>query len=295
MDVLVITHFLNGLLMIALPILLGIYLINKFHLSGRFWWIGAGTFIISQVFHLPFNTYLLNPFLLEIQQTYQGIAGLILIALLLGLSAGIFEESARYCMYRWWARDARTWRSGILAGAGHGGIEAILLGILVLISFLNMMVYRNQDLSRLNLTINQLQIASQQLQAYWNAPWYMTLLGAVERVFTIPFHIAASLLVLQVFTRHEGHQQIRWLLAAILYHAFADAAGVFVARQWGAYIAEAALGLLAVLAVIIIFAFRRAEPELPLPPSKTVVVKLPDFKPTPIEESSDNLEKTRYQ
>jgi hypothetical protein len=52
---------------------------------------------------------------------------------------------------------------------------------------------------------------------------------------------------------------------------------------------------MAVLDIIIIFALRQPEPEqlapLPLP---TVSEPLA-FTPTSIEETSDNLEKTRYQ
>ncbi|MGE5124540.1 MAG: YhfC family glutamic-type intramembrane protease, partial [Acidobacteriaceae bacterium] len=159
----------------------------------------------------------------------------------------------------------------------------------------NMMVYRNQDLTSLDLSLSQLQIVSLQLQAYWNAPWYTTLMGAVERAFTIPFHIAASLLVLQVFTRRQGRQQIGWLALAILYHAFVDAAVVFIARQWGVILAEAALGILALLAVAIIFRLRQAEPVPTNVPAEATVVKLPVYSPTPVEETSENLEDTRYQ
>jgi uncharacterized membrane protein YhfC len=295
MNVLVITYFLNALVMIAAPVLLAIYLINRFHFGWKLWLVGACIFIISQVFHLPFNHFVLNPFLNKLQEMFSGIPGLLIIALLLGLSAGIFEETARYFMYRWWIKDSRTWQGGILAGAGHGGIEAILLGILVLLSYMNMMAYRNLDLSSLNLALDQLEIAHQQLQAYWSAPWYATLLGALERIFTIPFHIAASVLVLQVFNRLRTHQQPGWLGLAILYHAFVDASTVFIARQWGVYTAEAVLGGQAVLAIWIIFRLRQPEPEPPALPSEPIVVKSPVSITAPIEETSDNLEKTRYQ
>ena len=229
--------------MIAMPIILGIFLINRFHLSWKIWLIGAATFIISQVFHLPFNTYVLNPLLENIQQTLPGAAGILVVAILLGLSAGVFEECARYGMFRWFLKDNRTWRGAVLAGAGHGGIESIILGALVLWGFINLMVYRNLDLSNLNLSPDQLAIARQQVQAYWGLPWYSTLLGAVERIFTIPFHIMASVVVLQVFTRRPGHQMLRWLGLAILLHAIMDASTVIIANQWGGYAAEAVLGV----------------------------------------------------
>jgi uncharacterized membrane protein YhfC len=295
MDLLTITHFLNGLLMIAMPIILGIYLTEKFHLSWKIWLIGACIFILSQVFHIPFNIYVLNPFLAKIQFAVQDISGQLIVAGLLGLSAGVFEETARYAMYRWWVKDARTWRNGILAGAGHGGIEAILLGVLVMLAYVNLMAYRNLDLSKLNLTLDQLATARLQIQNYWNAPWYATLLGAVERAFTIPFHIAASVIVLQVFTHRPGHQQLRWLALAIFYHALMDASIVFIAGQWGGYAAEAVLGVTALLDIFIIFALLKQEPQSviippPLPPDEP-----PVFIPNPVGETSENLEKTRYQ
>ncbi len=291
MDLVSITRFLNGFLMIALPIVLGIFLVNKFQLSWKLWLIGASTFIISQIFHIPFNSYILNPLLGTFQQTIGGIPGNLIVALILGLSAGVFEECARYGMFRWWLKDSRSWRSAVLAGAGHGGVEAILLGGLVMWIFLNMMAVRNADLSSLNLTPEQLG----QIQMYWNVPWYDTLLGALERVFTIPFHIMASVFVVQVFTRRPGHQQLWWLGLAILFHTLMDASAVFIAGQWGGYVAEAVLGGLAIMDVVIIFALRQPEQEPKVPPSNPISTELPVFTPSPVEESTENLEKTRYQ
>jgi len=295
MDFASFTHFLNWFLMITLPILLGIYLINKSHLSWKLWFIGAITFFISQVFHLPFNKYILTPILQNIQQALPAVISSLVIAILLGLSAGIFEECARYGMFRWWIKNTRSWWSAILTGAGHGGIESIILGCLVMLGFINMMAYKNLDLSNLNLAPDQLSAARQQIQMYWSLPWYDSLLGAVERIFTIPFHIAASVIVLQVFTRKPGQRKHIWLILAILYHAIMDASIVFIAQQLNAYAAEAILGVMAVLDIIIIFALRQPEPEpnATLPPPSAIEPAV--FTPTPIEETSENLEKTRYQ
>jgi uncharacterized membrane protein YhfC len=295
MDLLTITHFLNWLLMIAMPILLGIYLTEKFHLGWRLWLIGAATFVISQVFHIPFNIYILNPAIERVQSALPDISPLFIAAILLGLSAGVFEECSRYGMFRWWIKDNRTWRGAVLAGAGHGGIEAVLLGILVMLAFTNLMAYRNIDMSKLNLTLDQLATARQQIQSYWNAPWYATLFGAVERAFTIPFHIAASVIVLQVFTRRLGRQRLGWLGLAIFYHALMDASAVFIAGTRGGYAAEAFLGGFAILDIIIIFALRQPEPEPTEPPPTSPPEKTPTFTPLPVEETTDNLENTRYQ
>ena len=278
--------------MIGLPIILGVYLTHKFQMGWKLWIIGATTFIFSQILHLPFNIYALNPILGTIQQTIQGNLA---IALLLGLSAGVFEECARYGMYRWWIKDARSWRTAILAGAGHGGIEAILLGGLVMLAFINLVAYRNYDLSNLNLSPDQLATAQQQIQMYWNVPWYDTLFGVLERIFTIPFHIMASVLVVQVFTRRPGHQQLGWLGLAILLHTLMDASAVFIGSRWGGYAAEVVLCGLAIMDMIIIYTLRQPEPEANPPLPLPTVIESQVFTPTPVEETSENLEKTRYQ
>jgi len=295
MDLVTITNFLNWFLMIALPILLGIFLTIKFHLGWRIWLIGASTFILSQVFHLPFNKYILNPILENIQKTLPEVSSTLLIAISLGLSAGIFEEISRFGMYNWWLKNDRTWKKGILAGAGHGGIEAIILGILVMLTYINLMAYRNVDLSYLNLAPEQLSIARQQIEMYWSLSWYDSLLGALERMLTIPFHIAASVLVLQVFTRNPKRLMYIWLVIAVLYHTILDASVVLIAGQWGVYAAEAFLAITVVLDIIIIFTLRQPDPEptSPLPPQNAGEPLV--FTPTPVEETSDNLEKTRYQ
>jgi uncharacterized membrane protein YhfC len=295
MDLAAITRFLNGFLMVALPIALGIYLTNKFQTTWKLWLVGGAIFVISQGVHIPFNIFVLNPMVNSLLQAIQGTPGLLLTAVLSGLSAGIFEECARYGMFRWWLKDSHTWRSAVLTGAGHGGVEAILLGALVLWQYLNLMAVRNSDLTQLHLTPENLAIAGQQVQAYWGLPWYDTLLGALERIFTIPFHIMASVLVLQVFTRRPGRQLIGWLGLAILLHALLDASSWFLSRVVSGYAAEGMLGILALFAVIIIFALRKPEPAAPLPSPSPSLDAPAVFIQTPVEETSENLENTRFQ
>jgi uncharacterized membrane protein YhfC len=147
-NVLLLTYPLNALLMIAMPIALAVYLTHKFKLGWRLWWIGGFTFILSQVAHIPFNMLVLNPQLRALgKSALVEPLPLVLTALALGLSAGLFEEFARYGMYRWWAKEARSWGRGLLAGAGHGGVEAIILGVLVLYGFMQLLALRNVDLA----------------------------------------------------------------------------------------------------------------------------------------------------
>jgi uncharacterized membrane protein YhfC len=288
MDSLSVTHFLNAFLMIAMPIGLAVFLTRRWKLGWRIWWIGAATFVFSQVGHIPFNV-LMSKVLDNTSMVYwPPLAQTIFNAAFLGLSAGLFEEGARYLVLRFWAKDAHSWRRGLLFGAGHGGAEAIILGVLVLYSFIQMVALRNTDLSTV-VPAGQLDLARQQVAAYWSAPWYATLLGALERFFTIPIQIAMALLVTQAFTR----KNIGWLFAAIGYHAVVDASAVLLVKYVGTYWLEAIVGGFAIVSVIVIFLLRQPEP--PADPRPVPALPAAPFIPKSVEETVENLDKTRYQ
>ena len=197
MDIFV--RILNPILMIVMPLGLAVYLVRRLKVEWKLFGLGAAIFVFSQVLHIPFNIWVLNPFLKNVGLDFpqQGWP-LILLAIFYGLSAGLFEEIARYLGFRFWLKEDRTWKDSIMYGAGHGGIEAILLGILAFIAFFQLSALRNIDLSTV-VPAEQLSLAQTQIDAYWSAPWYVSLFGALERVAAISFHISASVLVLQAF------------------------------------------------------------------------------------------------
>jgi uncharacterized membrane protein YhfC len=205
----------------------------------------------------------------------------------LGLSAGIFEEGMRYLVLRFWAKDARSWRNGVLFGAGHGGAEAIILGGLVLYGFFQMTALRTADLAKI-IPANQLELAKNQLAVYWSASWYASLLGALERLFSIPCQIAMAVMVMQVFTR----KHIRWLFLAIGYHALLDASAVVNIKYIGVYWTEAVVAGFALLSLVLVILLRQPEPTEDISSATSVIpLRMPQLP----EETLENLEKTRYQ
>ena len=262
MDIFV--RLLNVLLMVAMPLALGVSLARRSRVEWRIFLFGAGAFIGAQIFHLPFNGYVLSPLTERLGLLGSG-GGLPLFfyAILFGLSAGVFEEVARYLVYRIWMRDSRTKWDGLMFGAGHGGLESILLGGLAGLALFQALTYRNADLSTV-VPADQLDLARAQIEAYWAAPWYAVLLSAGERLFAICFHLSASLLVLQAFVRRNP----AWLAVAIGWHAIIDAVAVFALVTWGAYVSEGLIGLMALLSFGIVYILWKRdegseEPSLP--------------------------------
>lgn len=291
MDFLLLTHSLNFILMWVLAFGVGIFISRKFKLGWQLFWIGAATFILSQIGHIPFNAGLTQLFKNGILPSPPAAWQLVFNAVVLGLSAGLWEELTRYTVYRWWAKDARSWRKGLMLGAGHGGIEAALIGLAVMLTFINMLAARNLDLTTIY-SGEQLSLAQQQVSGYWGAAWYAPLAGALERAFTIPTQIALSILVLQAFTR----RQIRWLWIAVFWHALIDAGAVYLNGTYGVWVTEAALGGIALVNIFLIWRLRQPEPvesaveSAAVPPPLTAA----ELKLKPVEENLVNIDDSRF-
>ncbi len=291
MDILILTHALNFLLMFLLAFGTAAIIARKYDTGWRLFWIGAATFILSQIGHIPFNAGLTQLFKNGILPSPPAGWQLVFNAVVLGLSAGLWEELTRYAVFRWWAKDARSWRKGLMIGAGHGGIEAALIGAAVMLTFINLLAARNLDLA----TIyggEQLSLAQQQVSAYWSAAWYEPLAGALERAFTIPTQIALSILVLQAFTR----RQTRWLWIAVGWHALLDAGAVYLGKTYGVWVTEAALGGVALINIFLIWRLRQPEPvetvveSAPVPPPLTAA----ELKLKSAEENLVNIDDSRF-
>ncbi len=252
-------------LMIVLPLGVWLVLARRFRLGLALVGAGALTFLGSQVFHLPFNAWGLSRLVqgLGLQGASAGL-GMVWVALLLGLSAGVFEESARFLAYRFWLKDVRSWREAVLFGAGHGGIEAILLGSLSMLTLFQLSSLRSVDLATV-VPPEQLEVARQQVEAYWAASWGEALLPALERVLAMALHISLALMVLRARLRRKAG----WLILAIGWHAAANAAGLLALQRWGPYAAEGAIAVVVLGALAVAWHSGRgleAPPELAASP-----------------------------
>jgi uncharacterized membrane protein YhfC len=282
-----IIHALNGLLMIAIPICLAIFCNSKLRKSWRFWWIGGTVFILSQVGHIPFNylsgLVLNKTSLVMWPKTYQ----LIFNAVFLGLSAGLWEEGARYGMYRWWVKKSRNWSDGVCLGIGHGGFESAILGILALYSFIQLATIKNLDISTL-VPNDQLASTILSIKQYWAMPWYDSMLGSVERILTLPIQICISVLVLQAFTR----KKIRWLWIAILFHAVIDATAVLFISLSNVYITELVVAIFSIVCIGLIFVLRQPEQVEFVGESQISAIPVQIKE---VDESIENLNGTKFQ
>src|SRR4030095_15995572 len=93
-------YLINALAMVVLPIVLAFFVTRKFSLPWKLIFAGGLTFIASQVLHIPFLRWLTFLFQSGALPSVPAAWKSLFNAILLGLLAGIFEETARWVLFR---------------------------------------------------------------------------------------------------------------------------------------------------------------------------------------------------
>ena len=137
-----------------------------------------------------------------------------------GFMAGLFEETGRYVAFQTVLRKKRGKNvNALMYGAGHGGIEAVLVMSVSMIT--NLVIAFLYNTGKADPTITY---AAGQLV---NLPSWMFLVSIVERIAAVTLHISLSVLVW--FAAKNAKKF--WLFPlAILLHAVVDAVAVVLAR-----------------------------------------------------------------
>jgi ABC-2 type transport system permease protein len=274
-------YVLVMLLMIALPVVAGSAARRRLAVP---WWLfctGMATFVASQIYHIPLNLWL----------TRQGVLGLVSAseptlprtALIVGLSAGFCESLARAVGYWLLFRTRRSsqgahspadcWEGAVMVGLGHGGIEAMLLAVMMAATISSLWGLRSQDLSTLGLSADQLLAVERQLSTFTASPW-LALVPLLERCIAMLLHVTLSVGVWSAFRRRNP----LYLLAAVLYHTAFDGLAVYLSQfVSNAWLIEGLLLVLALPGAVWAWALRARTPAVPPVPRMTRVAEWVPF------------------
>jgi len=196
----------SGLLEILIPIAVGFYIIRRFGTSWKNWFSGALMFTVSLI-RIPLNLYMTQ---LILAGTFTPLTSS-LIVLVPSLTAGIFEEAARYIGFKLLIKD-NTYEKGLTYGAGHGGIESIMLVGLNVLS-VGAILLTNPEV-----------LPPEQLTSILATPVYLPLVGVYERIMAITIQISLSIVVLESIRKsNKGY-----LIAAIGLHSLLNYLAVSV-------------------------------------------------------------------
>ena len=140
-------------------------------------------------------------------------------------AAGIFEETGRLVGFKLILRKQDRRETGVMYGIGHGGMEAILLVGVNMITYVVLVLQHGLLNGNGNGGMSsQVQAAMQAISASSTGT---LLLSGVERIIAVAFHIALSVLVFQAAKRPG---KFYLYPVAILLHAGLDSIAVLYQR-----------------------------------------------------------------
>lgn len=240
---------LNALLGLALPLGLLFYLRKKLPSPVTPFFAGCLTFflavmVVESMFH---SLVLTGPFGQKIWETPW------LYALYGGLAAGIFEETGRLLAMKLLKKKYPQPQTALMYGAGHGGIEVLLvMGITMAQNLVYaLMVNAGQTQAILApLPQAQAEVLSSGLESLATTPAAMFLISPLERIIALVLHMCLSVLVWRAVTG-----KFYLYFAAIGVHALVDAAAVLL-QQYGINVLLIELCLVVIDAAVVLLARR---------------------------------------
>ena len=220
---------LDLILGFAVPVCLAWWMIQKYKVRLSTILIGAATFI---VFALVLES-LVHRIVLSGERGALIQGKTLYYALYGGLMAGLFEETGRFLSMKFlMKKEPTTALPGLAYGAGHGGVEMLVVFGLSMISNLAMVVMINAG--QLETIVSQTPAeAQEQVRA---AAAKLTelragdlLLGLWERISALILHLSLSVLVWAAV--RKGGKWLWLFPAAILLHAGVDAQAVLLSKS----------------------------------------------------------------
>ena len=244
---------ISALIGLAIPAGLYVYNRKKWKANHLPFWVGCVTFVLfALVLEQLMYTFLMKtPFWMTVSTNIwmMGILG--------GFFAGLFEETGRFVAFKTILRKKRgNDANGLMYGAGHGGIEAIILLSVTMIMNVVLCLQYNAG--------NTLAFGSEATaQQLIDTPSWYYLVGAVERLSAVTIHVSLSVLVWFAAKNSKRF----WLYPlAILLHLLVDAVAVILnGLGVNVWIIEGVVYVTAILCVIVaIVVWKKnhiAEPE----------------------------------
>lgn len=218
------THILIAMVLILAAVVIPVIYFKKTKQISLLVFLlgGVGFYLSSQIFENLLHRLVLQP---QADGTIALMKNAPLLYVLYGIAtAAIFEETARYVIFRYLQKKRPlTIGDGLAYGLGHGGIEALFIGISGLLSLFVLAQLVSQGNSPLLAKLPQATISYvQKLQAG------QIYLLAFERILALAIQV---FLTFWVWTAVKD-KKLGYFLAALGFHALIDLAPALVQVGW---------------------------------------------------------------
>ena len=243
-------------IMIAAPVAIAI--VWKIKKKEKFTTIlvGAVTFLLfALIIEKPIQSILLFPTQMGLPNHSASLffeARPVLLALMIGLFPGVFEETGRFLAFKTVLKNRKNRETSISYGIGHGCFEVLLL--MGLTYFQNIFYAVMINNGTFSIVIDQLkELAPDQVDSLYAMAGALAKfsvgdlgLGVLERCFAVLFHVGASVLV---FYACKDKKKIWLYPLAILLHTLIDATvglTVFAGVELSTWAIEAMLAVVGI-------------------------------------------------
>lgn len=220
---------INMSLGVLIPIVLLVYFKKKYQASIKSFLVGCAVmFLFAMVLEqLVHSVVLGSPIGITIQENIW------LYALYGSLMAGLFEETGRFLAMRYvLKKEHGNVHNALMYGAGHGGLEML---VILSLGMINNLIYSVMiNLGQTQTLLEPLdETARVTLQTAFDTliqtPSWHFMLSPVERLAAITAQIALSVIVWYAAAGKKSKGSL--LVLAILLHAILDAVAVLAAKS----------------------------------------------------------------
>lgn len=150
------------------------------------------------------------------------------------LAAGVFEETGRFAAFKTVMKKRSDPRDAVMFGLGHGGIEAVILAGITLLSYATTAIMTNQMGLEAMVSLSSggnaetAELVRLQLETMAAVGLGKILVNVPERIIAMTFHTAMSIMVFEgAKVKGKGFLYP----VCILFHAVLDVAPALYQRQ----------------------------------------------------------------
>jgi len=183
------------------------------------------------------------------------------VLVVLALTAGLFETTGRLLVFTLVLKNRRGYFDGLAAGAGHGAIESIgLVGVTYFNNLTLSILINSGDLSALYSALPQ-ETADDIVAVMTGTAPAMFLASGVERVLTMAFHTAMSVLLLLFIVK--GATALGFLLVTGIHAALDFVVPMLSLSGVNIWITEGALAVVALVCIYLLIKLKDRIPDSP--------------------------------
>jgi uncharacterized membrane protein YhfC len=247
-------------LSLILPVIVLLVLMKGRKGTFSVWIAGALGFVVPQlVIRIPILQALGTQ--TSFQKWTQGSP--YLYAFALALTAGLFETTGRLLVLKFGLQKRLSYMTGLSAGAGHGGIEAIMIVGMTYIN--NLVISLMINTGRLATLIpDNPEMAESIRKSLVETPADLFFMAGLERVFTMVFQIALSLLMTWLIMKK--HAVLGYFLVMLLHFSVDFAVVILQIEKTSPIAIEGVIMVVALLSLVLILKIRpRFAGQLAIP------------------------------